>query len=83
MTMKMHWLGWLLAAVLTACQLGSETSPISQGGGAPLHVRNRFQLIVSAPYLETAALFGASGERRWEQGEWKIMRSWIMRRPAG
>jgi hypothetical protein len=34
------------------------------------HVRNTFELMVHAPYLEAARLFGPEGERGWGQGHW-------------
>jgi hypothetical protein len=36
----------------------------------PLHVRTSFDLVVHAPYAETAPLFGPEGERAWAGESW-------------
>jgi hypothetical protein len=41
-----------------------------QGVGSRAHVETSFDLVVKAPYAETAKLFGPEGERAWAGKHW-------------
>jgi len=61
---------FLCSTVLILSILVSAQSKPAAGENSLAHVRNSFVVVVGASYLDTAALFGPSGERVWAGKEW-------------
>lgn len=62
----MRWMA--MAALVAACALaaGQGSAPAEKRA----HAETSFDLVVRAPYAETARLFGPEGERAWAGKHW-------------
>jgi hypothetical protein len=56
----------LAAAAAVVVHLRRRAAP----GGPVVHVENRFEFTVEAPFATVAPLFGGSSERKWGGGRW-------------
>jgi hypothetical protein len=62
-----------MRAIALAALIGMGTAAMGQGSAVPArraHVETSFDVMVRAPYTETAALFGPEGERTWAGRHW-------------
>lgn len=64
--MKKFWT-MILAAGLAVPVLPQDAAGVQE---THMHLQTTFSLIVHAPYIETAPLFGPNGERAWAGKHW-------------
>jgi len=64
--MKKFWT-LIVAAGLALPALSQDTAGVKE---THMHVQTTFDLVIHAPYAETAPLFGPNGERAWAGKHW-------------
>src|SRR5258708_39695233 len=65
---------WMFPVIVAAwCAMPAAQAGAGPGSGLEdkrMHVETTFKVVVHAPYVETAELFGPEGERAWAGKQW-------------